>query len=128
MVGEGRDLESGTGEAAPSPAPRVPRNGKRGSPQVPDQTDRPSAYKGAREMFRFLGLNILLGALVGEAALGILYWTDTFGIASVIRNAANPWLPLGILAFMFALTFAAAVTATAVLTMPYEPKDDAGEE
>ncbi len=113
---------------ARSGAPHVPRGkvGERRNPRGP--AGGAGSAGGLNPLFRLLAINIGIGVLVGEAALAILYWTDTFGIASVIRNAADPWLPLGLLAFVFALTFAGAVTATAVLTMPYGSKDDAGEE
>lgn len=121
--GDRAEDAGGAREIAPR-TPRVPRRGPDRAEAAPEAPRAPAPTGLANPLLRLLAVNLLIGAGVGEAAFGLLFWTDTLGIASLIRNAAQPWLPFALLGFVFALTFAAAVTATAVLTMPYASKDD----
>lgn len=94
---------------------------------APHVRRRPRIRPAASPLLRFLALNAAIGAALGQIALGLLIWTDAAGLGGLIAKAADPLAPLAVLSFMFALTFGAAVTATAVLTLPY-PKGDEPHE
>lgn len=71
-------------------------------------------------MLRFLGLNAALGMALGLLVATAIVMLDVAGIGSRIARASNPVLPFLLIGFPMALVFGAAVTATAVWTMPYE--------
>lgn len=76
------------------------------------------------EMLRFLGLNAAFGAFLGVAVAFLLIWLDIGGLGSHIARAQNPILPAVLIAAPLALTFAAAVTASAIMLMPYKRKKE----
>lgn len=69
----------------------------------------------------FLAKNALLGVLIGQVFLIGLLASDAMGLATVLIASSNPALPLAMLSAVFAITFGAAVTATAVLSLPCLP-------
>ncbi|SMD17318.1 hypothetical protein [Rhizobium sp. RU36D] len=74
------------------------------------------------DMLRFLGLNALVGMGLGLAVAGALIWLDIGGLAKHLSRSSAPILPALMIALPLALTFAAAVTASAVMLMPYKKK------
>lgn len=80
------------------------------------------ARRDHREMLRFLGLNALLGIFIGICVGIALIALDIGGLRGLILRAANPILPLFLVLVPFASLFGGAVTASAILTLPYESK------
>lgn len=74
------------------------------------------------QMLRFLAVNALFGALLGLLVAGAILWLDIGGIGSSLGRSAHPVLPALMMVLPMALTFAAAVTASAVMLMPYRKK------
>ncbi|MNL69911.1 hypothetical protein D3C87_1948350 [compost metagenome] len=74
------------------------------------------------EMLRFLALNALMGAGLGLSVAGALIWLDIGGLATHLGRSRSPILPALMIALPLALTFAAAVTASAIMLMPYKKK------
>ncbi|NGO65042.1 hypothetical protein G6N76_15335 [Rhizobium daejeonense] len=74
------------------------------------------------EMLRFLAVNALFGAGLGIMVAIALIWLDIGGLGTRLGHASNPVLPVFMIAIPLGLTFAAAVTASAVMLMPYKKK------
>jgi len=51
-----------------------------------------------------------------------IVWLDLGGLGTSLSRSSHPVLPTVMMAVPLALTFAAAVTASAVMTMPYRKK------
>lgn len=73
-------------------------------------------------MMRFMALNAVFGVFLGLMIAALLIYLDIGGIGTRILHASNPILPIVLIAFPLALTFGAAVTASAIWLMPYERK------
>lgn len=69
-------------------------------------------------LFRFLAINAVIGAVLGQMFLVALLASDAMGLSTLIFRAADPWTPIGLLSAVFATTFAAAVMGTAVMSLP----------
>lgn len=80
------------------------------------------ARKDHWQMLRFMALNAALGALIGTLTAIAIIWLDIGGIGARIDRAANPVIPILLLVAPFAFVFGGVVTASALLTMPYEKK------
>ncbi len=78
------------------------------------------ARRDHARMLRFLGLNAAIGMTLGVIVTAAMLFLDVAGIGSRIAHSSEPILPLLLIGFPMALTFGAAVTATAIWTMPYE--------
>lgn len=78
------------------------------------------ARRDHARMLRFLALNAALGMALGLAVAAAMLLLDVGGIGARVARSANPVLPLLLIGFPMALVFGAAVTATAIWTMPYE--------
>ena len=89
------------------------------TPFKPKMTPEEARRDHAR-MLRFLALNAALGMALGLAVAATVLLLDVGGIGSRVARSSNPLLPLLLIAFPMALVFGAAVTATAIWTMPYE--------
>jgi len=74
------------------------------------------------QMLRFMALNAAGGALIGALAAAAIIWLDLGGIGTRIGQASNPVIPVLLLVVPFATVFGGVVTASALLTMPYEKK------
>ena len=74
------------------------------------------------DMLRFLAVNAGFGALLGLGVAGALVWLDIGGVGGALRRSHQPVLT-GLMLFLpLALLFAATVTASAVMLMPYRKK------
>ncbi len=74
------------------------------------------------EMMRFLGVNALFGIGLGIAVSITLIILDIGGLATHLGRAQNSVLPALMIVIPFSLTFGAAVTASAIMLMPYKKK------
>lgn len=82
------------------------------------------ARKDHRDMLRFLALNAVFGMVLGAAFAAVLIFLDVGGLGTRIMRAQNPWLPLVLTTFPMALTFGGAVTASAIMLMPYKRRKE----
>jgi uncharacterized membrane protein len=89
------------------------------TPFKPKMTPEEARRDHAR-MLRFLGFNAAIGMTLGVIVTAAILFLDVAGIGSRIMHSSEPMLPLLLIGFPMALIFGAAVTATAVWTMPYE--------
>lgn len=74
------------------------------------------------EMLRFLAVNAAFGAGLGLLVAAAVIWLDLGGVGTSLARASHPLLPAVMMILPLALTFAAAVTASAVMLMPYRKK------
>lgn len=74
------------------------------------------------EMLGFLALNASFGAAIGFLVAFAIVWLDLGGVGASLSRSSHPVLPTIMMAVPLALIFAAAVTASAVMTMPYRKK------
>ncbi|MDQ0455338.1 hypothetical protein [Rhizobium paknamense] len=74
------------------------------------------------DMLRFLGGNALFGAALGLLVAGLLLWLDVGGLGTRLDHSDSGLIVGLMLGLPLALTFAAAVTASAVMLMPYQKK------
>lgn len=94
---------------------------------VPMSSDRDEltpeeARRDHWEMLQFLGGNVLFGVCLGLAVAAMLIWLDIGGLGSHLARSRNPYLPAAMIAIPLALTFGAAVAASAIMLMPYKKK------
>ena len=75
-----------------------------------------------QQMLRFMALNAAFGIFLGLATAALLIGLNIGDIGTRIFHAQNPVLPIVLIAFPLALTFGAAVSASAIWLMPYERK------
>lgn len=87
-----------------------------------DELTPEEARRDHWEMLRFLAINAAFGALLGAGITFLLIWLDIGGLGTRIVHAQNPVLPAVLIGAPLALTFAAAVTASAIMLMPYRKK------
>jgi hypothetical protein len=105
------------------------RNAFRNDSSKPRMTPE-EARRDHRIMLRFLALNAAIGVLIGAAAGIALIALDIGGLGRLVSRASNPVLPTLLVIVPFASLFGATVTASAILTLPYDRKyreDDAPE-
>ncbi|MCF6199106.1 MAG: hypothetical protein L3J67_06855 [Hyphomicrobiaceae bacterium] len=74
-------------------------------------------------LFKLLARNLALGIVAGWIALAALIATNTGGLSDVVFASLNPLLPLGLLAFGFALTFGSLSMGAAIMMLPYGEDD-----
>jgi hypothetical protein len=89
------------------------------TPLKPKITPEEARRDHAR-MLRFLALNTAAGMMLGILLTAALLFIDLGGIGSRLAHSDEPFLALLLIGFPMALVFGAAVTATAIWTMPYE--------
>lgn len=89
-----------------------------------DELTPEEARRDHWEMLWFLGVNVLFGVGLGLAVAVMLIWLDVGGIGSHLARSRNPYLPAAMIAIPLALTFGAAVTASAIMLMPYKKKKE----
>lgn len=74
------------------------------------------------EMLRFIAINAGFGVFLGFVVAAMLILFDIGGLCTHLRRAHEPILPALLLAIPLALTFGAAVAASAIMLMPYKKK------
>ena len=74
------------------------------------------------DMLRFLAGNAGFGAMLGLGVASVLVWLDIGGIGRGLLRSHQPVLAALMLFLPLALLFAAAVTASAVILLPYKKK------
>lgn len=86
----------------------------------PSMSRFPRARRPQRplHLFRFLAVNAVIGAVLGQMFLIALLASDAMGLGTLISRSADPWTPVALLSAVFATTFAAAVMGTAVMSLP----------
>jgi hypothetical protein len=87
-----------------------------------DELTPEEARRDHWEMLRFLAINALFGAGLGLAVAIVLIWLDIGGLGTHLAHSRNPYLPAAMIAIPLALIFGAAVTASAIMLMPYKKK------
>lgn len=80
------------------------------------------ARKDHRMMLRFIFTNTAIGVLIGVLTATAIILLDIGGIGTRIANSSNPLVPVFLIVVPFASIFGGAVTASAILLMPYERK------
>ena len=80
------------------------------------------ARKDHWQMLRFMAVNAAAGVLLGALTAAAIIWLDLGGLGTRIGQAQNPVIPVLLLVVPFATVFGGVVTASALLTMPYEKK------
>lgn len=74
------------------------------------------------EMLRFLAVNALFGMALGFGVAFSLFWFNLYGLGTHIARSQMPVLSFAMIAVPLALTFGGAVTASAIMLMPYKRK------
>lgn len=87
-----------------------------------DELTPEEARRDHREMLRFLAVNAAFGAVLGIVFTLALIIFDIGGLGGHLKRAREPILPAILIAAPLALTFAAAVTGSAIMLMPYKKK------
>ncbi len=87
-----------------------------------DELTPEEARRDHWEMLRFLAVNALVGAGLGLIVGLAILWLDIGGVGTALSRSLHPVLPALMMVVPLALTFAAAVTASAVMLMPYRKK------
>lgn len=72
-------------------------------------------------LLRFLVRNALIGIAVGWNVLGLLVFTDAFGLGTLLAASEHRTIALALLLAGFAITFGGLAMASAVFLMPLEP-------
>jgi hypothetical protein len=95
----------------------------------PDSVHPPMSAEEARadhqSMLRFLAINASFGFLVGLGVALCLLWFDLGGLGTRVARSQTPLMVIFILSVPMAFTFSGAVTASAVMLMPYKTKRQA---
>lgn len=82
------------------------------------------ARRDHREMLWFLAANAAFGMGLGVFIAAALFWFNLYGLGTHITRARAPFLSFLMIAFPLALTFGGAVTASAIMLMPYKRKKE----
>ena len=80
------------------------------------------ARRDHREMLRVLAVNALFGFGLGLVIAVALWWFNLYGLGRHIGRSRMPLLSFVMVAVPLALTFGGAVTASAIMLMPYKRK------
>jgi len=91
-------------------------------PLPKDQMTTDEARRDHIDMLKFLAVNAIFGVLLGIGVAFALYWFDLYGLGSRIGRSRTPVLSFVMIAAPLALTFGGAVTASAIMLMPYKRK------
>lgn len=90
--------------------------------RLSDEQTPEEARQDHWQMLGFLAVNAAMGAGLGLCVAVSIFWLDLGGVGSLLSRSSSPILPALMMAIPLALTFAAAVTASAVMLMPYRKK------
>jgi len=81
-------------------------------------------YEGIPRLLRFLSLHLAFGISVGVAFAAIVVLSNVSGIKTLIAESSNPYLALGLLYAMNALTFGSLAMGIGVMTLPMDKPCD----
>lgn len=71
-------------------------------------------------LIEVLGWSLLLGAAIGVCFTSVLLFLDVAGLMQLIAQSREPYLPLGLLYVMNALTFASVTMGATIMSLPME--------
>lgn len=77
-----------------------------------------------RQMLWFLAINAAFGMVLGLFVASALFWFNLYGLGTLITRSETPVLSFALIAFPLALTFGGAVTASAIMLMPYKRRKE----
>ncbi|HEX5934460.1 MAG TPA: hypothetical protein VFY63_09875 [Pseudorhizobium sp.] len=80
------------------------------------------ARRDHREMLWFLVVNAAFGMALGVTVASALVWFNLYGLGTHIARSQVPILSFAMIGVALALTFGGAVTASAIMLMPYRRK------
>jgi hypothetical protein len=69
-------------------------------------------------LVKFLALHAVIGFAIGLAAVVLIVYEDIGRIGTLIETSSQRWLALGLLSFVFGLTFASVQMGFAIMLMP----------
>ena len=75
---------------------------------------------------KFLIRHALIGFAIGVGAVVLIVAGDVGRLGSLIAASSQRWLALGLLGFLFGLTFGSVQMGFAIMLMPYNEEE--GEE
>ncbi|MBP2548463.1 hypothetical protein J2858_001356 [Neorhizobium galegae] len=94
-----------------------------------EQSHQPLSAREAQadhwSMMRFLAINACVGFLIGLGVAFSLVWFDLGGLGTRVARSHTPFMVMFMLSVPMAFTFSGAVTASAVMLMPYKAKTQA---
>lgn len=76
--------------------------------------------RSPKRLLIFLLRHALIGSLLGAATAGLLIATNAGGLGDLIGNSASPILPVFLLMFGFATLMGGVITASAVMSVPWD--------
>lgn len=85
-----------------------------------DDRSSPGPKRRLPTLLRFLGLNMALGAAIGVAFVSVVILSNTAGLKDLIATSSEPLLPLFLLYFFNALTFAGITMGVAIMRLPWD--------
>lgn len=89
-----------------------------------DEMTPDEARRDHVDMLRFLAINAAFGIILGIGIAFALYWFNLYGLGTHIARSQTPILSFVMIAAPLALTFGGAVTASAIMLMPYKRKGE----
>lgn len=84
-----------------------------------DQHGPSEETSGVPKIIWFLALHAAIGIAVGIAIAALLVLLNVAGINTMLHEAADPFVPMLLLFFGFAITFGSAAMGIAIMTLPY---------
>jgi hypothetical protein len=85
-----------------------------------DENPSPEPKRRLPTLLRFLALNMALGAAIGVAFASVVVLSNTAGLKDLIATSSEPLLPLFLLLFFNALTFAGITMGVAIMRLPWD--------
>ena len=79
---------------------------------------------GLPDHVRFLLRHALIGFAIGLAAVVFIVWQDVGRVGTLIASSSQRWLALGLLCFMFGLTFGSVQMGFAIMLLPGPADED----
>lgn len=87
-----------------------------------DDMTSEEARRDHRDMLWFLAVNAVFGMGLGLFVASALFWFNLYGLGTLITRSQTPLLSFAMISVPLALTFGGAVTASAIMLMPYRRK------
>ena len=77
---------------------------------------------------KFLIRHALIGFAIGVGAVVLIVAGDVGRLGSLIAASGQRWLVLGLLGFLFGLTFGSVQMGFAIMLLPYDEEEENEEE